>query len=318
MENLALLITGQLRTFLDNDEFTIVLNRCITTYNKILIIFVLNSDDNTEYELLTTYFSQFNLLDVILINYTDDKFKLEMETTMNNKYDSEIYNTIFSKYKILNTQGFQEIPEPKTTQNSIKIIFHQLSIAVKKLIEYQIQNNINFDVTFQTRSDIKYPENFFPHIPKSNDILDILSFNEENKQLLMNSMKEYNLHTLDDLINFNKANPIRPPNCRIQDKHHWNLSFGHEYVANYQSLEYIKNGNSNIIYSFGTSFTFGKTCNFVLLENLFEYFWMNEPINSNIYCHYYAPETQFIQFCTDNNLAILCYRGYFMLRFFGL
>jgi hypothetical protein len=37
MENLALLITGQLRTFLDNDEFTIVLNRCITTYNKILI-----------------------------------------------------------------------------------------------------------------------------------------------------------------------------------------------------------------------------------------------------------------------------------------
>ena len=318
MENLSILITGQVRTFLDNDEFTTVLNRCVTHYNKILVICVINSNDETDYKKLTEYFSTFNLLDVILINYTDDKYNVEMETTMNKKYNSEIYNTIYNKYKILNTQGFQEIPEPKTTQNSIKIQFHQISLAVKKLIEYQSENEISFDVTFQTRCDIKYPDNFFPHIPKSNDILDILSFNEENKQLLMNSMKAYNLHTLDDLINFNKTNPIKPPNCRIKDKHHWNLSFGHEYVANYQSLEHIKNGNSNIIYSFGTNFNFGKTSNFVLLENLFEYFWMNEPINSNIYCHYYAPENQLIQFCTDNNLPILCYRGYFMLRFFGL
>jgi hypothetical protein len=326
-QNLSILITGQVRTFFNNNEFTTVLNRCINYYSKILIICVVNSNDENEYKKLSKYFSQFtplnrepimgtdsnlrryNLFDVIFINYTDEIFKEEYKIKIEEKYNNPNFIKIREEYLKLNTSAHKEIPDPKTSENSIRIQFHQISIAVKKLIEYQNQNNISFDVTFKTRFDIKYPEYFFPHIPKSKDILDILSFNEYNKQLLVNSMKAHNLYTLDDLIHFNKSQLITLPDCRVMNNHHWDLAFGGDYQYNYLSLEYIKNGESNIVYSFGSFFEFGKTSSFLLFEKLFDNFWEIEPPTKELLYHYYAPESQIQIFCIYNKIPVLFYKN---------
>ena len=309
IKNLSILITGQVRTFFNNNEFTTVLNRCINYYNKILIICVINSNDENEYQKLSEYFAQYNLLDVIFINYTNEIFKEEYKMKIEEKYNNPNFIKIREEYLKLNTSAHKEIPDPKTTQNSIKIQFHQISLAVKKLIEYQSENKIGFDVTFKTRFDIKYPEQFFPHIPKSNDILDILSFNEYNKQLLLNALIRNNLNTLDDLINFNKAQLITLPDCRVMNNGHWDLAFGGDYQYNYLSLEYIKNGDSNIIYSFGDFFGFGKTSGFLIFEKLFDNFWEIEPPTKELLYHYYAPETQIQIFCIHNKIPILFYKN---------
>ena len=309
MENIAIIITGQIRTFFSNNYFTDVLNRCIDNYNKILIICVINSNNQNDFISLKNYFSNFKIHELILINYSDEKYQNEYNIKMNDKYNNPKFLEIRNKYMNLNTDAHKEIYDPITCSNSIPIQFHQISTGIQKLIDYQNQTNINFDITFKTRFDIRYPNNFYPHIHKSDNIIDILSFNDINKNLLLNAMNKYNLETLDDLIDFNKNNVIKPHDCRIKNKDHLAFSFGGEYVSNYISLEYIKSGNKNILYSFGDFFEFGKTINMIYFNNLFNDFWIKEPNVDELYNHFYSPEIQIILFCLNNNLSILFYNN---------
>ena len=313
-KNLSIIITGQLRTFFSNNYFTNVLIKCIEKYNKILVICVLNSKNEKDFLDIQNYFKGFKIYELILINYSDDKYTNDFILKMNNKYTNPYYETIFEKYKQLNTQGFVEISDPKNTQNSIRTQFHQISIGFSTLKEYMAKSNFTCDITFKTRFDIIYPIDFYPHMPESSNLIDILSFNESNKTLIVNSMTKYNLHSIDDLILFNKQNTVKAPNCRIKNVDHWPISFGGEYVSNFISLEYIKNNNNNIIYSFGGFFEFGETKNMLIFEKLFDDFWIREPIDTNIYTHFYAPENQIINFCISNNIPILCYRDYCYVR----
>lgn len=315
MLNLAILITGQIRDFFSNNYFTEVLERCIEKYDKVLVICVLNPSSEDDDELLKKYFSNYKIFELLIIDFSNKIYKNDYSTKMKIKYNNKIFDIIYDKYKNLNTQGFVEIPDPKTTKNNIILQFYQLYIGMSTLRQYQEDKNINFDITWRTRFDLFYPNDFYPHLPKSDDIFDILCFNQKNKKLLLEVMNKYCMKSIDDIITYNKENVVRPPHCRILNKDHWYISFGSEYVSNYKSLEYIKSGNYNIIYSFGHQFEFGETKNMLIFEKLFDYFWINEPIDPNIYTHYYAPENQIMQFCLDNNLPILCYRDYCLTRF---
>ena len=309
MENLSIIITGQLRTFFLNNNFTEVLKLCIHNYDKILIICVLNSNNQNDYLALERYFSNFKIHELILINYSDDKYQTDFITKMNYKYKNEKFLEIRQQYMELNTFAHNEIYDPIICSNSIRTQFHQISIGIAKLIEYINQTKINFEITFKTRFDIIYPNNFYPHMPKSTDIFDILAFNDVNKELIVNSMKINNLQTLDDLIIFNKQNQQILPECRITNKNNWPISFGGDYLSNYISLEYIKNNNKNIIYSFGTFFEFGETKNMLIFKKLFDDFWITEPICNQLLYHYYSPEVQIMLHCLYNNITILMYKN---------
>jgi len=112
--HLAILITGQVRTFFSNSYFTDVLNRCIQKYDKIIIICVLNSHLSTEFDSLRTYFSSFKLHEVILIDYTDPIYQAEYTHKMNEKYNSDSFIQIRDTYMNLNTSAHNEIPDPIT------------------------------------------------------------------------------------------------------------------------------------------------------------------------------------------------------------
>jgi hypothetical protein len=209
----------------------------------------------------------------------------------------------------LNTNAHKEILDPINCSNSIRIQFHQISIGVKKILEYQTTKNIQFDILFKTRFDVKYPDNFYPYIPDSHDIINLITFNNNNKELAVKSMNNNNISTMDELIEFNKSNKITLPNCLIQDLTHWDISFGGGYNYNYISLELIKNGNLDIVYSFSQFFEFGKLSAFSIFENLFDNFWIIEPQTEYLLYHYYSPEVQIQNFCIANNIPILFYQN---------
>jgi hypothetical protein len=305
MPHLAIIMTGQIRTFFSNSYFTDVLNRCIQKYDKILVICVLNSSLSTDFDSLHAYFSSFKLHEVILINYTDQIYQDEYNRKMNQKYNSDVFIQIRNIYMNLNNSAHSEIFDPITCLDSIRFQFHQISIGIQKLIEYQNQNNIYFDITFKTRFDIMYPDDFYPHVPKG-ELIDILSFNDINKQLMVGTMQKYQLDTLWDLILFNKNNKVLLPNCRVSSYEHLPITFGGTYLYNYKSLEYILSGNTNIIYSFNDHFQFGETKNMIVFEKLFDEFWeifsSYEHLN-----HYFSPEVQIMVFCLHHNIPILFY-----------
>jgi len=319
MNSLAILISGQLRTFIEDDEFTIVLNRCIEQYRKILIICVLNSNNETDFEQLKTYFSNFNIFDIIIVDYTKNEFQDEFNQVINNKYEHPKFIELRNRYMNLNTDAHNELPDPIEFKFwGIGNQFHQYSIALKTLADYQNKNNIKFDITFKTRFDLRYPLNFFPYLPtKTNNIIDFLSFNDINKTQIFNSMNQYNLNTLDDLINFNKYNNITLPNCRIEyDKS--GLSFGGEFFYNYIALELIKESNLDIIYSFGQFAEIGQTNIMLKFEKIFNDFYTIDPPDDKLFIHFCCAEIQMLIYALNYNIPLLVFRkelNFFKSRF---
>jgi hypothetical protein len=309
MKNLSIIIAGQIRTFFSNNNFTNVLNTCIKNYDKILVICVINSSDRNDFLNIERYFERFKLHDLILINYTDDKYHKDFITKMEYKYNNEFFIELRKKYMSLNTCAHSEIYDPISCSNSIRTQFHQISIGFTVLKEYILKNDFKSHITMKTRFDILYPKDFYPHLPESDNFIDMLAFNNINKGLMTDCMKKYNLETLDDLIAFSKKQQQILPVCRVNNQTIWPVTFGGDYISNYKSLEYIKNNNNNIIYSFGGFFEFGETKNMLIFEKLFDEFWTIEPLHEEFLYHYYAPELQIMLFCLQNNIPILMYKN---------
>jgi len=302
MVNLSIIITGQIRTFFNNEDFTNMLKLSLSTYENILIICVVNTRPDQECcHLLKEYFNKFELLEVVIIDYRDYKKEYEdmVNLKLNNAEFIKIKNHFFSLDNVRHTTFNGSI-------TTTLIQFHQITIGIKKLIEYKEKNNINFDITMKTRFDIRYPENFCPILPSNDDIFDRISFNKINKELLMNEMKNNNLYTIEDLILFNKNNKILN-DYRITAKNHNILSFGSEFLYNYNSLEKINNGNNDIIYSFNVFFDISKTETYIKLKDLFNKAYLHSPINPELWYRFYATETEMINYCLNNNINILVY-----------
>jgi hypothetical protein len=224
---------------------------------------------------------------------------------MNKKNQSDIFNTHKKNFLSLHPQGIDElpfIPQLNTGRG-----YHQLSIGMKKLLEFH-NSLFPINVVFTTRFDIQYPQFFYPHVPDSKNILDILSFNEYNKKLILETMEEFNLKNIDDLIQFNKYSKIILPNCHIEKKKH-NISFGSDYFHNYVTLERIKGGNKNMIYSFSCLFHFGTIDAFSILENIFEEYLLLEPVDPELFYRFFAYEAQLINFFLLHNRCILVYKN---------
>jgi hypothetical protein len=309
MKNLSIIITGQIRTFFSNNNFTNVLNTCINNYNKIIVICVINSFDKNDFLKIKAYFDCFKIHDLILIDYTDNKHQTDFIAKMEYKYNNEFFIKIRKEYMSLNTCAHREIYDPISCQNSIRTQFHQISIGFAALKEYIVKNDFTSHITMKTRFDILYPKDFYPHLPDSADFVDILAFNNINKDLITDCMKKYNLETLDDLIAFSKNQQQILPDCRINNQTIWPITFGGDYISNYKSLEYIKNNNNTVIYSFGDFFEFGETKNMLLFEKLFDDFWTIEPLYEQFLYHYYAPELQVMLFCLHKDIPILMYKN---------
>jgi hypothetical protein len=217
------------------------------------------------------------------------------------------------KYFATPKHAHQGIPDPKQySYNHTLVYFHQLQVGIRALKEYISSTNTLFDIICKTRYDSKYPEEFYPHIPKyENDILKTVAFNQHNYHIIKKNMADYRLTTIDDLIAFNKETRLPIPYGHLPNEHA-GLGLGGMVCYNYEALERIKETATNhILYSFNDYFYFANTHTFLKLESLFDNACIIECNNHDLYNHYFCPESQFTMGCLYLNINIIMYPEYF-------
>lgn len=305
MPNLAIIVTGQIRTFFDNDSFSNMISLSKTYYINIIVICILNSNIPSDYKDIELYFNKLDIQHVI-INYTQyrDVYNLELNRKFNDSRYLFFKDTYFSSGK----DAHRGLSDPDNyCKTSSCIQQHQVKIGIECLNKYSINNSINFDIIMKTRFDSKYPYDFCPHIPSDTTMINTLSFNQHNKDILINSMKQYGIKDIDGLIDFNTRTRLILPKGHI-DHSHRGLSFGGMVCYNYKSLINIKEeGIENILYSFNDYYYFAKKKTFFKLFNWFDDSSLFECANPDLYNHYFCPESQLIIFCLNNNINILMY-----------
>jgi len=158
----------------------------------------------------------------------------------------------------------------------------------------------------KTRFDMPYFEGFYPHEKHTCDSIENkILFDEFNKVPYYNTLKKYNIESsFNNVVNLLKSLHIPHPKCRIEEPL-VPISFGGTYFYNYVSLENILSGNHDILYAFNDFVFFANRNLFVKLKNLFNNYGICEiPYNIP---HYYAPESQLLIYCLNNNINILTY-----------
>jgi hypothetical protein len=305
-KNLAIIITGQLRTFFNHNDFTDMYLLSKKNYDNILVMCILNSDDFLIDSLkLTTYFNDLNCQNIIY-NYND--YLEEYNEIIQNKLQSNLYLKQNEKYLICHRNAHIGLPDSSSyIKKHTCVQQHQIKLGIEFLLKYINENNCDFDIFMKTRFDSKYPTGFFPHITDNKDIIINLSFNEHNKNIITQNMTRFGINNIDELITFNKTNRIQPPNSHINFAH-FALSFGGMVCYNYESLINIKNnGFNNILYAFNDFYYFSKKEDFVKLKNWIYESSINNCSNQDLYNHYFCPESQFLTFCLNNNINVLMY-----------
>ena len=297
---LAIIMTGQLRTFFNNDYFTVMIQEAKKHYNEIFIIGVLNSHNHN---IVSNYFSGLYLKH-LLMDYPH--YLGEYHNDIHNKYTNHVYSEIKDKYFASDTSAKREINDPDTwAKDHAYIQSHQLKVGLRQLREYEEANHIQFDIICKTRFDLRYPHDFYPHVPNHINIFDKITFNKTNRALFDKKCAELDITNIDELIEFNKNKTFSETECRVD----WNtihLTFGSMYCYNHYALENIKNGHENVLYALNDMCLFGKRETMLKMESWFDESGLIDPSQYNIN-HFYAPETQLMVYCFKYQINILCY-----------
>jgi hypothetical protein len=299
MENLAIIITGQLRTFFNiNNDLHDVLLKSKKYYGLIYVICILNSNDDNEHRRLLLFFNELNI-DVQIVDYT--KYSDEYTRESLNK----INNSEYIKLKESNPIACLAIKD--VDGYSIRhtwIQYHQLKLGISALDKYMNDSDIEFSMVCKTRFDSKYPIGFFPHIPSTTDPLSTLSFNLHNKEVIQECMNKNSIKDIDGIINFNESTRLLSSHIPIE---HSALCFGGRICYNYKSIKNIKESTDNILYSFNDYYFFSKKDTFMKLKNLYKDSCLYSNDNPDLYNHTFCPEAQLMIYCLNNNIDIIMY-----------
>ena len=294
--NLCIIIVGLIRTFFDKgyDSLKKILNLSLNIYKKIHIICIISGEYNKN--LVLDFIIQMKMLNISIEQYD---FNInETQDAYNLKINNDFFLLKKNEYLNKNNYAIKEINNPEIFIKNGACQFYQLSMGIEKMKNYEINNNIVFNVCMKTRFDINYPNNFYPFIHNNDaSILDKIYFNKENKFFFDNIIND-----IDTLIRFLKNEKIKLPECRTP---YFKYSFGGSYLNNYISLENIKNGFNNILYMYNDHIIFGSREQFIKLSYLYDnYGIMDTSLNIN---HYYAQEAQLLIFCFNYNINPIMY-----------
>jgi len=292
--SLAIIVTGQLRTFLTkggSNELLKIIRKSKTTYSLVVIIMVVSGIYNNE--LLLEVFKDITgiYVEIIDYNYHEKNMLDHVEKLQHNNSFINICQTY------LNTQNSakNEVPYPHTyIKNSMRQLY-QIRIGIESIINYETRHDINFDVIMRTRFDIAYPTDFYPNIP-TGSLIDKISFNEMGIQFSQKHM------SIQEYIIWLKKQNIRLPNCRVSCN--WGDSFGGAYLYNYMSLENICNGDDNILYCFNDHFFFSKREVFL---KLYDFINIYGTVSNNNIKHIFAEEAQLLIACLHVNINPLMF-----------
>ena len=310
MENsLAIIITGYLRNFFNNDNFTNMYNRSKESYTNILVICVLNSNNFVEDQnKLQIYFDTILHCNNVICNYCDHIN--DYNTCVADKINNYNYNIQKTKYFSSYKDAHQSIYDPDSyIASTVCVQQYQIKLGIQLLLKYMVDNTCNFKICMRTRFDSNYPENFFPHIPEyDGDVIKHITFDTHVRNLVLNVMEQRNIKNIEELITHNKNNRLILHSSHVNDITNNILGFGGLVCHNYGALENIKNnGFNDTMYSFNDFYYFSKTHNFIKLINWIDNSCITECNNSDLYNHYFCAESQLMIFCLNNDINILMY-----------
>jgi hypothetical protein len=310
MKNLAIIVTGQLRTFFSksSNDFLKMIKISKEKYKNVFVVCVVNPSHMQEVDKLNQFFI-INEIDNKIIDYS--LYKNEYEKKCKDKIDDPRIQIRIEQYFSKPKDAHRSINNIKEySYNHLLVQFHQLQIGIQQLKKYIEESKTEFDIICKTRFDCMYPVEFYPHIFDYNekkDLMNVIGFNQHNTNIITTSMKEHGLLSLTDLIQFNKETRLSIPYGHLPYQHR-GLGLGGMVCYNYESLENIqKNGIDNILYSFNDFFYFAKTSVFLELESLLDECCFIECKNPDLYNHYFCPESQFVMFCLHKKIDIIMY-----------
>ena len=306
--SLAIIITGQLRTFFTNDSFEKMILLSKTKYTTIVVFAVLNSTDKTEFVRLETFFNNLPIAYFKIIDFT--KYNDELESKTQEKIRKPEFHQNKEEYFSIPREAHRGLSNPELYfQNHIGFQYYQLKIGIENLEKYIIENHITFDTICKTRFDSKYPEHFYPHLPETKDDMERISFNSHNQTIIENSMKIYGLKSKEDLLQFNSSHRLILPQCHISMEHS-GLTMGGRICYNYESLHYLFNDETeyqHILYAFNDYYYFANQSTFFKLKHLFDESYLKKGNNPDLKNHFFCPETQFILFCLNHHIHLIMY-----------
>lgn len=302
MTNLAIILLGQVRTFFTKHgciEFLRVVDTSLNHYEKIYISVVISGVfDKDKIDWFKLELDKRNVFHNTILFDVNDSNKLTQEKIKNREYLE-----IKSRYLNINNYAKKEIWNVDNYLKKAAYQFHQLSIGIKDIIEFENNNNIKFLCMMKTRFDVSYHNNFYPvYATEDSPIEDKLLVNNHIKDIFKN---KYHIDiTSNEFLLDLKSKKIIHPNCRVREDH-FSTSLGGAYLYNWASLENIKNGDNNILYCFNDHVLFGKRDVFLKLNNLiYSYGIIRTDLNIN---HFYAEESQLLMFCIENKINPLMY-----------
>jgi hypothetical protein len=309
MKNLAIIITGQVRTFFEKDSFEKMVQLSKPYYDIITVFCIVNATHPSEMDKLDGFFRRLE------IDYQLDDFSQyaeELERKAIEKIEDERFKKLKSKYFESFRDAHRGLSNPEQYfLNHTKYQYYQLKKGIEILESYCQEKTHTFDVVFKCRFDSSYPEGFYPHLhePSNQNDIEKISFNKHNQSIIEKSMEKYALHTKEDLLEFNQKNRVLLPRSHLSFDHH-GLSMGGMVCYNYESLERLfgdEKEYENILYSFNDYYFFSNWVTFMKLKHLFDESYLKEGTNPDLQNHIFCPETQLILFCQNNHINIIMY-----------
>jgi hypothetical protein len=307
-KSLAIIVTGQLRTFFKNDSFEKMILLSKANFTNLVIFAVLNSTDETEFVSLETFFNKLPITYYRIIDFTE--YKSELESKIQDKIRNPDFYQNKKDYFSIPRDAHRGLSNPENyLQNHLGPQFFQLKIGIENLEKYIIENNITFDTVCKTRFDSKYPDQFYPHLPDTKNDIERISFDSYNQNIIENSMKIYGIKSKEDLLQFNLTHRLILPQCHISMKHS-GMTMGGRICYNYESLQYLFNDETeyqNILYAFNDIYYFANQTTFLKLKHLFDESYLKKGNNPDLKNHFFCPETQFILFCLNHHIHVIMY-----------
>jgi hypothetical protein len=312
MASLAILLTGQIRTFFTKQVY-VSFQRMIETskkhYASIYVFCIVSDLSMSDRNQLESFLSGLSLGFTIddYNKYIPELHQVNQERLLNPTFITmaDIYNS---------TNGeIQKIMSPTHHSNyyctepfaGLNRIYHQLEKAILLLLEYETSNMMRFDMCMKLRFDTRIIDPaFYPHIP-TGDMLDRITFNTSIRNTLQETMKKLGITTLKEYAQFMKDHPIQIPQYISK---YSESSFGSYFLNNYISIQNILNGSEDIIYTFVDHLTFARRDVFVKLQHIFrDYAVISSDLNQRGMQAFFCPEVQMLVYCFHNGITPLMY-----------
>jgi hypothetical protein len=137
-KSLAIIVTGQLRTFFENDSFEKMILLSKANFTNLVIFAVLNSTDETEFVRLKAFFNKLPIAYFKIIDFT--KYNTELESKIQDKIRNPEFHHNKAEYFSIPRDAHRGLSNPEMYKG--QIFLRNDSISQKKMYFFRLEELI--------------------------------------------------------------------------------------------------------------------------------------------------------------------------------